>query len=64
MLKFNRNTVKPGDLLCLTLDPRRQLRFKFMGSDGVVVATWVDPIPGKPFDAILLQRQVKLVKAA
>ena len=64
MKPFNRNTVKPGDLLCLTLYPWRKLRFKFMGHEGVVVATWVDPAPGMPQDAILRQKQVRIVEAA
>jgi hypothetical protein len=64
MRPFSRKTVKAGDLLCLANDPRRQLRFKFMGHDGVVVATWVVPVPGRPLDAILLQRQIRMVDAA
>lgn len=64
MKPFNRNAVKVGDLLCLTRDPRQQLRFKFMGHDGAVIATWVDLVPGTPQDAILLQRQVRMVEAA
>jgi hypothetical protein len=61
---FDRSVVKAGDLLCLTSDPQRRLRFKFMGHEGVVVATWAEPVPGRPRDAILLQRQVRMVDAA
>jgi hypothetical protein len=62
MKPFNRHTVKPGDLLCLTRDPRQQLRFKFMGHEGVVIATWVAETPGMPRDAILRQNQVCIVE--
>ncbi|HYF37580.1 MAG TPA: hypothetical protein VD994_19920 [Prosthecobacter sp.] len=64
MKPFNRKVVKVGDLLCLTSNPDRQLRFKFVGQGGVVVATWVDRVEGVPNDAILRQRQVRMVEAA
>jgi hypothetical protein len=64
MKPFDRNAVKAGDLLCLVSNAERKLRFKFMGHDGAVVATWVHPVHGMPRDAILRQRQVRMVEAA
>jgi hypothetical protein len=64
MKPFNRNAVRFGDLLCLTRDPTLKLRFKFMAHDGSVVASWVEPMDGRPRDAILLQRQVRMVDEA
>jgi hypothetical protein len=56
--KFNRKTVKQGDLLALARMPSVHMRFKFMGHDGDVVATWVDPLPNRPLDVILRQKDV------
>jgi hypothetical protein len=55
---FDRKTAKPGDMLCLRRFPMLTFRFKFMGHDGAIVVTWINPPEGRPNDAILRQRDV------
>jgi hypothetical protein len=59
---FRCDAVRAGDLLVLTRDESRRLRFKFMGHDGSVVATWVEPPPGRPLDVIVRQRDVRIAE--
>ena len=50
--------IAPGDLLVLAREPWRKLRFKGMGHDGEVIATWEVPPKGRPLDVIVRQREV------
>lgn len=59
-LPFNRDQVRFGDKLLLTSNESIELVFRGMGHDHYVIAAWVDPAPGGTFDAILLQRQVRI----
>ena len=63
MKPFKRDAVKPGDELALARLPDIRMRFKFMGHDGDVVATWTAPQPDRPLDVILRQREVLIVDA-
>lgn len=64
MKKFDRDRVKPGDMLALALFPSSLLRFKGMGHDGQVIATWVNPQPNCPLDVILRQMDVLTTEKA
>lgn len=61
-LKFDRVIAQRGDLLVLERDGTTRLLFKFMAGH-YVVATWLEPRPGVPSDAVLLQRQVRRLVA-
>ncbi len=63
MKPFNRDAVKPGDELALARLPATRMRFKFIGHDGDVVASWIAPRPRCPLDLILRQREVLMVEA-
>lgn len=52
MRKFNRDEVKRGDLMVLARDGKTQVRFKMMALDSGVIASWVEPPPGRPLDVI------------
>ena len=63
MKPFKRDVVKPGDELALARLPAIRMRFKFMGHDSEVVATYIDPRSGALRDVILRQREVLMVAA-
>ena len=59
--RFDRKKVKAGDKLVATANHDLRFVFKFMGHDGDVVASWVNPLPGSPKDVIVRQRDVLMV---
>ena len=62
-IPFKRHLVGRGDLLVLAHDRTRRLMFKGCGLDGSVIATWLVKPDGRPQDAILLQRQVLVLRS-
>ena len=60
---FDQKEVARGDLLCLAIDSNQRLLFKFMGHNGYVGATWLEPKSGWPNDAVLRQRDLRRLVA-
>jgi len=58
LAKFDRDQVKPGDMLHLADFQRVELRFKSMARNGDIVASFVYRSPEDPKYVILHQRDV------
>lgn len=62
MKKFDAKTASVGDQLALARDTRIRLTYRGPGFDGQIIARWNEPVPGRPSDAILRQRDVVVLE--